>query len=66
MNAIDVSAIRSSSEEAMFPMVGDHLGNYTLACESVFLFSNSIFEGFIGEYNHFILMRSLYATTLPY
>ena len=49
MNAVDVSAIHSSSEEATFSMVGDYLGNYiTLACESVFLFSNSIFEGYIG------------------
>ena len=48
MNAVDVSAVHSSSEEAMFSMVGDYLGNYiTLACESVFLFSDSIFEGFI-------------------
>lgn len=50
MNAIDKSPVHGSSEEAMFSKIGNHLGNaVTLAFESVFEYSNSTFELFVGR-----------------
>lgn len=50
MNAIDKSPVHGSSEEAMFSKIGNHLGNaVTLAFESVFEYSNSMFELFVGR-----------------